>query len=204
MDQPALGLDRVSGRFLAHVITAMYSSADECVRCGTQVRGWMVVVAVVLVRDDDGNVLVDVRVAAESDLGMLERRLPMPASLIVVRFRDSVLMLFNGWRRQWELPGGRREPGETARQAAVRELVEETGIGSVDLDFVAVAEVDLRRPSRREYTAMYRADLQVAPQLVVNDEALAFLWWDPQSSATEQMNPIDAELARRTIQPQSQ
>jgi hypothetical protein len=46
---------------------------------------------------------------------------------------------------------------------------------------------------------MYRADLQVAPQLVVNDEALAFLWWDPQSSATEQMNPLDAEMARRTI-----
>jgi hypothetical protein len=45
----------------------------------------MVVVAVVSVCDDDGNVLVDVRIAAESDLEMLERRLPMPASLIVVR-----------------------------------------------------------------------------------------------------------------------
>jgi hypothetical protein len=46
---------------------------------------------------------------------------------------------------------------------------------------------------------VYRAHLQVAPQLVVNEEALAFLWWDPQSPAIEQMNPIDAELARRTI-----
>jgi 8-oxo-dGTP diphosphatase len=164
----------------------------------------MIVVAVVPVRDDDGNVLVDVRFVAESDLGMLERRLPMPASLIVVRFGNSVLMLFNGWRQQWELPGGMREPGETAWQAAVRELAEETGIGGVDLDFVAVAEWDLRRPSRREYAAIYRTDLQVAPQLVVNDEALAFLWWDPQSSANEQMNPLDAEIARRTIHPQSQ
>jgi 8-oxo-dGTP pyrophosphatase MutT (NUDIX family) len=63
-------------------------------------------------------------------------------------------MVFNGWRRQWELPGGMRDPGETTRQAAVRELAEETGIRSVDLDFVAVAEVDLQRPSRREYTAI--------------------------------------------------
>jgi 8-oxo-dGTP diphosphatase len=165
--------------------------------------GW-VVVAVVSVRDDNGNVLVGFRFVAESDLEMLERRLPLPASLIVVRFADSVLMVFDGWRRQWELPGGRRDPGETARQAAVRELAEETGIGSVDLEFVAVAEVDLRRPSRREYTAIYRADLQLVPQLTVNDEALAFWWWDPQTSATEQMNPIDAEIARRTIQPQSQ
>ncbi|MGH3798289.1 MAG: NUDIX hydrolase [Pseudonocardiaceae bacterium] len=88
----------------------------------------MIVVAVVSVRGD-GNVLVDVRFVAESDLGLVERRLPMPASLIVVRFADSVLTLFNGWRRQWELPGGMREPGETARQAALRELGEETGIG---------------------------------------------------------------------------
>jgi hypothetical protein len=55
----------------------------------------MVLVAVVPVRDDDGNVLVDVRFVAESDLGMWERRLPMPASLIVVRFGDSVLMVFD-------------------------------------------------------------------------------------------------------------
>jgi 8-oxo-dGTP diphosphatase len=161
----------------------------------------MAVVVVVPVRDDKGNVLVDFRFVAESDLGMLERQLPMPASLIVVRFGDPVLMVFDGWRQQWELPGGEREPGETARQAAERELAEETGIGVVDLDFIAVVEWDLQRPNRREYAAIYRTDLQIAPQLVVNDEALAFLWWDPQSSAIEQMNPIDAEIARRTIHP---
>jgi 8-oxo-dGTP diphosphatase len=161
-------------------------------------------VAVVAARDNDGNVLVDVRFVAESDLEMWERRLPMPASLVVVRFEDAVLMLFNDWRQQWELPGGMREPGETARQAAVRELAEETGISSVDLDFIAVAEVDLRRSNRQEYTAIYRTDLQDVPQLVVNEEASAFLWWDPQSSVTEQMNLIDAEMVRRTIHRHSQ
>ena len=158
----------------------------------------------VAARDHDGNVLLDICFAAESELGIWERRLPMPASLVVVRFEDSVLMVFDSWRQQWELPGGMREPGETARQAAVRELAEETGISSVDLDFVAVAEVDLRRPSRREYTAIYRTDLHHAPQLVVNEEATAFLWWDPQSSAAEQMDPIDAEMIRRTIHRQAQ
>ncbi|MBV9141290.1 MAG: hypothetical protein JO115_10290 [Pseudonocardiales bacterium] len=40
-------------------------------------------------RDADGNVLVNIRFVFESDLEMLERRLPMPASLVVVRFEDS-------------------------------------------------------------------------------------------------------------------
>lgn len=157
----------------------------------------MVVVAVVC--DAGGNVLVGIRFVAESDIGLLERQLPMPASLVVVCFEDSVLMIFDSWRRQWELPGGKREPGETARQAAGRELAEETGIEAVDMDFVAVAECDLRRPNRWEYTALYRTDLQMAPQLVINDEALAFLWWNPQSSIAAHMNALDAEMARRAI-----
>jgi 8-oxo-dGTP diphosphatase len=156
-------------------------------------------VAVTVVRDADGNVLVEIRFVAESDLGILERRLPMPASLVVVHFEDSVLMIFDSWRRQWELPGGKREPGETTRRAAVRELAEETGIETVNLNFVAVAECDLRRPNRREYTALYRTDLQAAPQLIGNDEALAFLWWNPQSSIAGHMNPLDAEMARHAI-----
>jgi hypothetical protein len=90
--------DPLAGHVVAVLPDARH--ADEGVRCepwcGTRVRGWMVVVAVVSVRDDDGNVLVDVRVVAESDLGMLERRLPMPASLVVVRLGNPVLMLFNG------------------------------------------------------------------------------------------------------------
>jgi len=42
-----------------------------------------------------------------------------------------------------------REPGETAREAAARELAEETGIHDVALTFAAVAEFDLAAGGRR-------------------------------------------------------
>ncbi|MGM9557983.1 MAG: NUDIX hydrolase [Oscillospiraceae bacterium] len=36
------------------------------------------------------------------------------------------LIGFHHWRKQWEFPAGGIEPGETARQAAAQELLEET------------------------------------------------------------------------------
>ncbi len=150
--------------------------------------------------DGVGNALVGFRFAAESELAVLDDRIPMPASLIVVTFAGRVLMVFDRWRMQWELPGGMLAPGETARQAAVRELAEETGISTTDLDFTAVAQFALRRPTRREFAAVYRTALQVKPQLVVNDEVSDFRWWDPCSPLGDDMSPLDAEIGRRVIE----
>ncbi|WP_375803532.1 NUDIX hydrolase [Streptomyces sp. A012304] len=36
-------------------------------------------------------------------------------------------MVYDRFRGHWELPGGLLEPGESPRQAAVRELAEESG-----------------------------------------------------------------------------
>jgi 8-oxo-dGTP pyrophosphatase MutT (NUDIX family) len=152
------------------------------------------------VRDRAGNALVDIRFVAEDELARLVARVAMPASLVVATHADAVLMMFDSWRKQWELPGGMREPGESPREAAVRELGEETGIHGVDLSLVAVAEFDLTKPERRELLAVYRVHLQVVPRLVVNDEALDFRWWPPASQpVSEDMSPLDAAIARRLL-----
>ncbi|MGB3444863.1 MAG: NUDIX hydrolase [Actinophytocola sp.] len=153
--------------------------------------------AVLPIRDRAGNTLVDFRVVAEGDLTRLSEQVPMPASLVVVAHDGAVLMIFDSRRKHWELPGGMREPGETARQAAVRELREETGIHAEDLTFAAVAEFGLVRPERRELLAVYRVQLRVVPPLTVNDEALDFRWWPPTQPVSDDMSPLDAEIARR-------
>ncbi len=150
--------------------------------------------------DGAGNALVGFRFAAESELAVLDDRISMPLSLVVVTFAGRVLTVFDRWRTQWELPGGMLEPGETARQAAVRELAEETGISTTDLNFMAVVEFELQRPARREYGAIYRTALEVKPQLVVNDEVSDFQWWDPCSPLSDDMSPLDAEIGRRVTE----
>ena len=55
----------------------------------------------------------------------------MPAFGLVVNERDEILMIQRGYgsrKGQWSLPGGQRDRGESLKDTAVRETLEETGI----------------------------------------------------------------------------
>ena len=54
--------------------------------------------------------------------------IPLKYVVIVLFDGDQVLWARHARRATWEIPGGHIEPDETPRQAAERELWEETGI----------------------------------------------------------------------------
>jgi 8-oxo-dGTP pyrophosphatase MutT (NUDIX family) len=149
--------------------------------------------------DRFGNLLVSFDFAIGTEPESPDDAVPMPLSLVVVVCAGRVLMVLDAVRGQWELPGGMRERDETARQAAMRELAEETGIAAADLGPAAVAGFSLTRPARRECAAVYRLVLRAMPQLAADDEVLGFRWWDPRSPLPEDMSPLDAEIARRVM-----
>ena len=59
----------------------------------------------------------------------------------ILRIADKYVVGYNKWRKQWEFPAGGIEPRETAREAAIRELYEETHQKTDNLTFKGLFKV---------------------------------------------------------------
>jgi 8-oxo-dGTP pyrophosphatase MutT (NUDIX family) len=110
------------------------------------------------------------------------------ARVLLIDEQDRVLLLRAnvGQGDVWITPGGALEPGETAEQAALRELREETGIGAAELSPCVWTRVHRfewggKRYEQRERFFVARA---TAPSITLEGcgaEELLFLsewrWW---------------------------
>lgn len=62
-------------------------------------------------------------------------------AVVMARRPSGVVLVFNVYRKVWELPGGLIDPGETPREAAARELAEEAGVAVDALRWLGLVEV---------------------------------------------------------------
>ncbi len=92
----------------------------------------------------------------------------------VLIHNDQVLLLLNE-RGEWDLPGGRPDPGEDHRDALKREVLEETGL---DVKVDALLGEHLFEVLSRTFVriAAYACRVIGAPAVILSHEHLEMRW----------------------------
>ena len=133
---------------------------------------------------------------------------PIPATIGVV-FKDGCVLLVRRANPpdagQWGFPGGKVNWGETIEKAAVREILEETGVtAKAKRVFTAVDCFDIRKRNRLEQHFILLAVLceWVSGEPAGNDDALEAGWfseeaWAQASLALSLNVPEVIRMARR-------
>jgi len=88
--------------------------------------------------------------------------------------------------------------GESAHDAATRELAEETGIHTTQLSHVARAVCSFAETATTYVAEVFTTILDAAPDLIESDELHSFVWWNPASDEGAGVSRVDAEIARRS------
>ncbi|WP_226635427.1 NUDIX hydrolase [Brevundimonas poindexterae] len=104
---------------------------------------------------------------------------PVAAVGVICLRGDEVLLIRRGRPPrlgEWSLPGGRVEPGETVRDAALRELREETGVEAELGPLVDVVD-GLFPEDGRHYVLIDFAARWTAGEPVAGDDAAEARFW---------------------------
>lgn len=101
----------------------------------------------------------------------------------VVLFRDDEVLLVKRAKPpisdNWSIPGGAQELGETVREAALRELKEETGLDAEIIDLVDVVDgitKDEKGRVKFHYTLVDFAAEWRAGEAIADDDCAAVQW----------------------------
>ena len=92
---------------------------------------------------------------------------------MAARYREEWIFVRHHNRRSWEMPAGHIDPGESADQAAVRELFEEAGVVKSSIAHICDYSVMVGR--KTEYGRLYGARVEeLDPHLEYEIEELLF------------------------------
>ena len=89
---------------------------------------------------------------------MYEPGVKLTYSVIPARFNDKWIFVRHHKRTSFEIAGGHIEDGESSLEAAVRELMEETG--AIQFNLHCIATYSVRKDGETGWGRLYLADVQ--------------------------------------------
>jgi 8-oxo-dGTP diphosphatase len=125
---------------------------------------------------------------------LLPQQLPIHAASACIWRGGRVLLVKRGkppGQGLWSLPGGKIEAGETALQAAQREVLEETGITAHFIQ--PMGPFNILKDGVLAYSITCFAGLHVSGEAVAGDDAAEAGWFYPEEAETLTLAPNIAE-----------
>jgi 8-oxo-dGTP diphosphatase len=120
--------------------------------------------------------------------------LPAPTfAVMIARSPQGIVLVFNRYRKVWELPGGVIDPGESSRDAAARELAEEAGCIARHTAWLGYVEVADRTP---HFGAVFACEVDAPPADFSNEE-IGAVCVARSGSRPRPMGECDAALLNR-------
>lgn len=146
--------------------------------------------------------LIELARVPERDLAS---RAPLTHAVTIARHGGACALVFNRFKRHWELPGGHIDPGETPRACAVRELREESGVVCAEASLrFAGATVIATSPGAIdggiEHGALYVVDVDERVPFEPSDEIAAVRWWNGVDEIAD-LSAIDRQLLEAVSKP---
>lgn len=118
----------------------------------------------------------------------------------ILKIKDKYVIGYNGWRKQWEFPAGGIDEGETAREAAIRELYEETHQKNEELEFKGLFKVEDAKGKIKYQTVFVGEQNELSPfQYEENDEMDEIKLWDMKEDIGY-VDECDVKIVRMVCQ----
>jgi 8-oxo-dGTP diphosphatase len=114
-------------------------------------------------------------------------------AVVIARSPAGIVLVFNRWRKVWELPGGLIDAGESARDSAARELAEEAGCIARNLTWLGLVEV---ADTTSHFGGVFACDVDAIPADFQSEEIGAVSVWRPDSHPRP-LGDSDAALLNR-------
>lgn len=111
-------------------------------------------------------------------------------ALVLIWSRGEVLLVRNSYVPYYSAPGGFVKPGEDAREAARRELIEEVGLDVAPEALSLALELTHPWEGKRDHVKIFELTLDERPVVHVDHrEVIEALWVAPQDALTLNVFP---------------
>jgi 8-oxo-dGTP pyrophosphatase MutT (NUDIX family) len=120
-------------------------------------------------------------------------------ALVAIWHDGEILLVRNSYVRYYSLPGGYVHRGETGRDAAIRELLEETGIRAAPSDLRMALDHQHDWEGKREHVEIFELDIPDRPYIEVdNREVIEAKFFSPKEALKlELFEPLRRVIEQR-------